>query len=1086
MKRFLFILMACCVSFNLLAQNFSVTGKVVDEAGKPLPGAAIRVSGESTGVTTNPNGEFALSVPNSKSVLIVTYIGYVTKQLNVNGNKSLTIELVEDQKDLGEVVVVAYGTQKRTSVTGAVGTVSASEIRKNAVSDITNTITGRTPGVRITQLSAQPGKFDSSIDIRGFATYQNDGITPQPNGAVGGPLFVIDGIPRAQADFARLDPNEIESFSVLKDATAAIYGLQAANGVILVTTKKGSVGKLKVDYNFQLGIARRGKIPQLSNAAEYTQLYDEKQFNDNLSGRQDPFTPLYSKQQVADYVSGKLPSTDWTAVIFKKQNAQQQHNLTLSGGSEKLQYFTSMGYFNEGGFLNSDIESSKKYNFRQSITATIFTGLTLNANIGFNDVVYTTPNTASGNIAALAGRTTWRYAPILSPYSNNDPNFPARLDPNVSQQQNLIPALDRNLGGYDDNNSRRFTSVFNLNYVIPFVQGLSARAAFAYDNNYSLDQTFNRAFNLYTYTGGVQVPTLNNAPSNFTERFDEGIKNDVQLGLNYQRSFGKHNLSLLALYETVYNASDFTQTYIQYSVDQFQTNNAGIATTAQVSGTKNANSNISYVGRLNYDYGGKYLAEAGFRYQGSSYFAPDNRYGFFPYGSVGYRISEEPFMKKFTWLDNLKFRGSYGKLGDDVAAAQGFPSFLAGYNYPATGSTLAPGAGGSTIGSVFGTSGITKGVGFTSVVPSLTWYVSKTADVAVEASFLKGLITIEADLFRRDRSGLLAGQIASIPGNFGAALPKVNLNSDRTQGYEITLGHHNRLGDFIYNVSANMGFSRTQYLHYEETAATDPYNNYRTKFSNRYFDQIFGYVVTGQFQNYQEIYSSPIQDGTGNRTILPGDWKYQDLNGDGVIDQRDQKVIANGGNRPLVYFGLTLDFQYKNFDLTALIQGATNYHITYQDQLGRPFYQSDSNPAELYFDRWHRTDLFDVNSPWIAGRFPSSGARQNYKDIGYTGIGNGGNGNASNTTYLQYGNTRNVFDGTYARLKQMQIGYTLPRKILSKLHVNKLRIFATGYNLLTVNSKELDFVDPEYTDTRLYGYNYPLVRNYNIGAQLTF
>jgi hypothetical protein len=333
---------------------------------------------------------------------------------------------------------------------------------------------------------------------------------------------------------------------------------------------------------------------------------------------------------------------------------------------------------------------------------------------------------------------------------------------------------------------------------------------------------------------------------------------------------------------------------------------------------------------------------------------------------------------------------------------------------------------------------------------------------------------------------LLAGQISSIPGNFGALLPKINLNSDRTQGYEITLGHHNKIGEFVYNISANMGFSRSQWLHYEETAPSDPYNNYRTKFSGRYFDQIFGYVVTGQFQNYQEIYTAPIQDGTGNRTLLPGDWKYEDLNGDGIIDQRDQKVIANGGNRPLVYFGTTIDFQYKNFDFSALIQGATNYHITYQDQLGRPFYFADSNPAELYYDRWHRSNLFDVNSPWIPGRFPSTGARQNFKDIGYTGIGNGGSGNAANTVFLQYGNTGNVFDGTYARLKQLQIGYTLPKKILSRLHISRFRVFATGYNLYTVNSKALNFVDPEYTDTRAYGYNYPLVRNYNIGAQLTF
>jgi len=1086
MRRFLFILLTCCVTMQLHAQTVNVTGKVTDEKGLPLAGASVKVTGSATGVATNVDGKYSIAVPKAATQLSVSYIGFENKQVSIDGRTTINIQLKSNENTLNDVVVVAYGKQKRTSLTGAVSSVAASEIQKNSVSDLTNTITGRVPGVRITQLSAQPGKFESSIDIRGFATYKNDGIDQSQQG--GGPLFVIDGIPRSQSDFARLDPNEIESFSVLKDATAAIYGLQAANGVILVTTRKGKAGVIKIDYSGQVGINRRSKIPQLSNAAEYTELFNEKQYNDFVSGRNDPFTPMYSKQQIADYANGTLPSTDWTNAVFKKQNMQQQHNLTISGGSEKIQFFTSMGYFQEGGFLNSDIENSKKYNFRQNITATLLKGLTLNVNLGFNDVVYTAPNTASGNIAALAGRTTWRIAPTQTVYANNNPNYLNKFDPLVSQQQNILAALYRDIGGYDDNNSRRFNSVFDLTYVIPKIEGLTARASFAYDNNYSVDQVFNKAYNTYTYNNGVYTPTLNNAPSNLTQRYDEGIKNDLQLGLNYQRHFGKHNISALALYETVYNASDYSQTYIQYAIDAIQTNNAGVLSTSQATGSKSSNANISYVGRLNYDYDGKYLAEAGFRYQGSSYFAPENRYGFFPYGSVGYRLSEEHFIKdNFKWIDNLKFRASYGKLGDDVAAANGFPSFLTGYNYPAKGSVFSPTGGGSTIGSVFGNSGgITNGVGFISVVPNLTWYVSKTADIGFESSFWHGLLTVEADVFRRDRSGLLAGEISSIPGNFGAALPKINLNSDRTQGYEITVGTSSHIGELNYHVSGNMGYSRTQNLHFEETAASDPYNNYRTKFTNRYTDQIFGYVVTSQFQNYKEIYAAPIQDGAGNRTLLPGDYNYQDLNGDGVIDQRDQTVIANGGNRPLMYFGFNFDLQYKNFDLTALIQGATNYHITYQDQMSRPFTQPDSNPLEMYYDRWHQTDPSDVNSVWIPGRFPSSGARQNYKDIGYIEIANGGNGNAANSTFLQYGNTRNVFNGSYARLKQLQIGYTLPKKWLAKAHIIKCRVFATGYNLFTVNSKDLNFVDPEYTDTRLYGYNYPLVRNYNIGAQLTF
>lgn len=1052
----------------------TISGKVIDDKGAPLPGVTIKLKSQpGIATVTDANGNYRLVSPDDDAVFVYSFVGFETQEISIRGKTTINVTLNAVNTGLNEIVVVAYGTQKRTSVTGAVGTVNADEIKKNSISDITNTITGRTPGVRINQLSSQPGKFNTSIDIRGFASVNGGGITPTQTGA---PLFVIDGVPRSQDDFARLDPNEIESFSVLKDATAAIYGVKAANGVILVTTRKGSQGSVKVDYSGQWGAQFILKYPELANGADYATLLVEQQFNGQESNRSDPFTPQFSQQDIADYRSGKLPSVDWIRLTIKKRTNQQQHNVTVTGGSEKVKFFTSAGYFKEGGVLASNIEKDQKYNFRQTVTAEIFKGLTFDVNLGLIDVVTSAPNTNAGSIYNLV-RNTWQIPPTETVYSNGDPAFFRQFL--LISNDNPVALENRDVAGYDDNNARRFTSTFSLNYNLPWVQGLSAKALFAYDNNYSLDKNFAKTFNQYQFDPATSTQRVftHSSPSQLTNRFDESIRNDIQFSLNYQRHIGKHNITALALYEQIYNQNDFTSASTKFAVDAIDQIDAGNRATDVAGGNRGQNATRSYVGRLNYDYAGKYLLEAGAREDGSSYFAPTTRYGFFPYASAGWRISEEPFIKNnLKFVDNIKIRASYGKLGDDQIAGNNYPAFLTGYTYPSKG-TVYDGdnggrTGGSGIGTVFGNSGgITKGVDFKSVANTeITWYTSKTTDIGLEMSFWNGKLTFEGDIFRRDRDGLLASRIVSIAGTFGAALPQVNLNSDRTQGFELTLGHRSKVGDVSYGISANMGFTRTQYRHFEENPATNPYDNYRNKASNRYTDAIWGYVVAGQFQNYQQIYSAPIQDGNGNRTLLPGDLNYVDLNGDGVINTQDQKIIANGGAKPLIYFGTTLDASWKNFDISALVQGATMYHVIYQDQLSRPFYFANADPITAFVDRWHRANMFDPNSPWIPGRFPSTGQRQNYKDVNGTTVGN----------------TFNVFDGTYARLKQIQIGYSFPKKMLSKVGLSRLRVFATAYNIATWSSKGLSFVDPEYTDTNLYGYNYPITMNVNAGVQVTF
>ncbi|HTH82635.1 MAG TPA: SusC/RagA family TonB-linked outer membrane protein, partial [Mucilaginibacter sp.] len=510
----------------------TITGKVVDEKSQPLPGVYVKSkSNPQDATTTDAQGNFKLVVHDAAGTITFSFVGYETQDQVIRGRNVVNVSLAPTNSNLDEVVVVAYGTQKRTSITGSVATIDAAEIKKNSVSDIVNTITGRAPGIRVTQASSEPGKFASLIDIRGFSTMPTNGIDGNATSEQSGPLFVIDGIPRGQSDFARLDPNEIETFSILKDATAAIYGVKAANGVILVTTRKGAAGAVKVDYSGQWGAQFLLKYPELSNAYQYAQLLDERDFNGQVSGKNDPITPLYSAQNIEDYRTGKLPSTDWTRATIKNRTNQQQHNVTLSGGSEKVNFFTSAGYFQEGGVFASGIEKDQKYNFRQDVQATLAKGLVLDVNLGLNDVVQSHPNTGQSSTYNLI-RNTWGIPPTEQIYLNGDPRYLTHFL--LSSNDNPVGLESRTLAGYDDQNERRLTSVFSLNYTVPGVQGLTAKAQFGFDNNYSLEKNFNKSFNEYLMVNGVLTVYPKNQ-SYISEKFNESYRNDVQFSLNYAK-----------------------------------------------------------------------------------------------------------------------------------------------------------------------------------------------------------------------------------------------------------------------------------------------------------------------------------------------------------------------------------------------------------------------------------------------------------------------------------------------------------------------------------------------------------------------
>ncbi|MGF7079311.1 SusC/RagA family TonB-linked outer membrane protein [Mucilaginibacter sp. UYCu711] len=1048
-KIYLLLVIIQVIAFNSYAQaQINVTGKVTDEKGLPLPGVSVLLKGTTTGSITNANGDYTLSA-DTKGTLTFRYLGYDEQTITIDGRNVINIGLLASKaKDLDEVIVVAYGSQKKPLVTGAISTVSGKDLVKVSNNDLTNALTGRAPGVRIQQLSSEPGKFDTQIDIRGFSY-----IDPNPGSNVlqtqtGGPLFIIDGVQRDKSGFDRLDANEVESISVLKDATAAIYGVKAANGVILVTTKKGSASALSVNYTGQWGRQIITKYPSLDNAYEYATIWDEQQINGFISGNQQLIQPRFTAAQLEDFKTGKSKSTDFLSLVLKKTTEQQQQNITVNGGGDKVRYFLSGGYFNGGGLYNSGILGEKKYNFRSDIQAELAKGLTFGTNLSY---INSNSNSTSEDTWSIL-KNIWRIDPTEKIYANDNPDYLAQF---VSGLLHPIAETTQSFSGYNKNSDNYFTSTFDLTYKTPFLKGLTVKALFAYDKSYGLRKRFKKKFSQYDYLftpAPANTPYYNanvqNNPSTLSEDFNQNVRIDEQFSINYDRSFGKNHINVLGLYEQIDRIFNSNTAQTQFIIDAVDQLAAGNRATDAINSGYSESANRSYVGKINYDYSGKYLAEFGFRYDGSSNFPPNSRWGFFPYGSLGWNISEESFIKnKFTFLDNLKLRATYGKSGDDQAAAF---QFLTGYSYPSGGYQFGTG------------STYTGGLGFiNSPNPNITWYTSKTADLGINASFWKGLLTVEGDIFRRDRSGLLAFRNSTIPGTYGVNLPQVNLNSDRTQGYEIALGHNNRIGGFTYSINSNVSFSRTQNIYVEQNPSSSDNDYYRNSTQNRYNDIVWGYKYVSHFQNQADIYASPIQDGAGNRTLLPGDLKYADLNGDNIIDAKDQTVIGNAHQKPAMFFGTSIDAAWRGIDFSMLLQGATKFYVYYQEQLGRPLFNNGNGITE-FNDRWHRENIFDPTSPWIPGRYPSTGDRGNY---------------AVSSFWLR--------DASYLRIKSLAVGYTFPAKLTSKYHIAKARLFAQGYNIATW-TKGLDFVDPEYADNRLYSYNYPTTLNLNFGVQLTF
>ncbi|HEY9048646.1 MAG TPA: TonB-dependent receptor [Ohtaekwangia sp.] len=1024
-------------------QGRDITGKVTDEDGSGLPGVSVLIEGTTIGTVTDADGKFAINIPSDESVLVFSFIGYTTQRVTVGALSTVDVSLVADVTKLNEVVVMGYGTQKKATLTGAISVIDNKDIVRTKNENVLNSLTGKLPGVRIVQKSAAPGAYDTQIDIRGM----------------GDPLFVIDGIVRDKDFFSRMSSEEVESVTILKDGSAAVYGLRSANGVVVVTTKKGIAnpdGKVDVTLNSSTSWQQFLYVPKSVSAADYMTLRNEQNWQDFGKNYFVRTNPMFTDAQIEEYRNGTKTSYDWFDQVFKKTTPQSQTDLSINGGSDKIRYFFNLGYSKQDGSYKSGDYYSSRWNMRTNIDAQITKRLSARISLGAIMVNTHQPNGTGWSTYKL----TWLTRPDAPFYANDNPEYPNGDAQLLNEGANMIVQTNSDYVGYNITDDRKYNGTLTLEYDIPGIEGLSAKGIYDYSPNTPVITSYKRAYELYRYNPDADTysPIARNTPSGVTKTFFLNYSTNMQLGLHYIHSFfNDHNVNSFLIYEERYNSTDNYSLYRDLMVDS-EYLSAGEdlhqLATQGTSGQVFDRATQSLIGQLNYDFRGKYLFDFKFRYDGSSRFPAGSRFGFFPAFSAGWRLSEEGFIKNsLTFLSNLKVRGSYGKMADDGGLRINYP--------PAIGYSL----NGNEYG-WFYDGVLTGGVSNTGIPNyNLTWYSANTYNAGLDFGFLDQKLTGSVDIYKRDRSGLLETSAAVIPGTAGATLPEENLNKDRQFGYEIALRYDNTFKDIKYYVSGQVSATKNMRTSWLETPAGNSYDRWRNRTSGRYSDIWWGNESQTQLTSYDQIQNYQIPLG---QNTLPGDWVLNDWNQDGVINDADQHPIASVG-RPVFNYGISLGGTWKGIDLALDFQGAWGVYVQYAEVLTEALPFGGQNTLSYFTDRWRpvdpNADYFNPNTQWVAGYYPVTG---------HDGRRTGTNG---------------VQNASYMRLKTAQIGYTLPSAWLSKIKMKNLRFYVSTYNLLTFTG--LKNTDPERPtagtgDAYIEFYNYPVNKTYTIGATVKF
>ncbi|GAB3275206.1 TonB-dependent receptor [Larkinella harenae] len=979
-----------------------ISGNVIDEKGEALPGVTVLVKGTTQGTTTNEQGNFELNVLDNNVTLVFSFVGYIPQEIQLDRQTRLSITLRVDDKSLEEVVVVGYGTQARATLTGSVVTAKGEELKQNPGVNLSNSLAGRLPGIIANTRSGLPGS-GATLLIRGQSTLGNNN-----------PLIVIDGV-WGRGGFEQINPNDVESISVLKDASAAIYGAQAANGVILITTKRGTSGKPVISYTVNQGISQPTRLAKMANSATYAEYMNELL---NSQGQPNRFTPedLEKFRNGSDPVN--YPNTNWQQAALKKFGLQTQHNLSVRGGSDEVKYYVSGSYANQNGILKNSNIDFQNLVIRSNVDANLNKYIRVSLDFSANHRTTVYPSMGVSSIF----HTIWRNYPFLPVYHPN--GLPA---PGIERGENpLVMASDA--AGYDNRKNNIYQTMASFEVKIPWLEGLAADGFVAHDRTFSPTKLFQIPWKIYDYDaqknsytqrlgGSVSQPTLR-------ESFETSTRTTVNLRAKYDRSWGKHNLNTFVAFEQTEVVGNsfwaFRRNYLSSAIDQLY---AGGVADKDNSGTAYETARRNFFGRVNYNYSEKYLIDFNFRYDGSQNFPVGKRYGFFPGVSVGWRLSEEPFIKdRLTFIDNLKLRASIGKMGNDqVDAFQYLSTYTFGDGFyfadPVTQLNR----------------GLTPN-------PNITWEVARTTNLGLEALFWKGLLGIELDVFNTRRNNILTARNASVPAYTGLNLPNENIGIVENKGFELQLTHANRSGKFAYRLGGNISFARNRIIDIDEPMNQQPWQM-RTGYpmgTSLYYDAI------GIYRSQEEINNSAHPVGT-----RVGDLRYRDVNDDGVIDAKD-RIRTEFTNIPQLTYGFTASASYKKASISILLQGQgrANQYIFLQSGL-------QGNTLQEMADNRYRPENPNSTYPIL----PTYDAEVS----GYR-----------STFWLR--------DASFVRLKTVELGYDLSPEFLAKLKIRNLRVYLNGSNLFTWD--KLKYFDPEGNSET--GGFYPQERIYNLGLNLTF
>ncbi|EAZ79710.1 SusC/RagA family TonB-linked outer membrane protein [Algoriphagus machipongonensis] len=1048
-KYYLLLILFLCVG-HVYAQDIQVSGTVIDGAsGLSLPGvnvieASSKESGAINGVATDANGKYSITVP-SDAVLVFSFLGYESQEISVNGRTSIEVTLGEDESQLDEVVVVGYGTQEKSEVTGAVSVVKMDENVQIPATNVKNLLAGNASGLLTNQNPGLPGADNSDLSIRGF----------------GSPLVIVDGI---ESYLDRLDPNDIETITVLKDASAAIYGARAGNGVILVTTKRGKAGVTDVNYHGYIGFQQATVFPEQSNAAEYLEMSRAGAFNRQY----DPTDPSkeinygeFTEEFLEEYRNGTRQSYDWVKDLIRTGGSKiASHNVSARGGSEKVRYYVSAGVLNQDGIFNGDYDY-KKFNITNNLDADISKDLVLSITTSY---INETRDYAADGTGAI-----WTALRTAQPFFQTELPDPDRVPYSGFTERSPRAGTQKKFSGYNLTKLETIAAAFELKYNVPFVPGLTLGGKVNARFRKLYNERLNKPYDVFQYVPETDEYIFrgNVSDNNFRKEYYGDPQRRIlsRVYLDYQKIFNeKHKIGFLAFAEKEQNEDNtlFAQrrNLLSPNIPQISAGDDALTTTGG-NGVPVEYSRISFAGRLNYAFDEKYLLQATLRADASSKFSPEVRWGYFPSISAGWNMHQENFLMNNSFIDQLKWRVSYSQTGIDSNVGNTAFEYLSGFSELNTVYYFAQGIPTTPI----------QTVGLPNEL--ITWEETTLYNTGIDFAFLRGQVYGSFEGFYRKREGLLRIPLEGLPSTFGANLPQQNLDSRSDRGFEFNLGYKTQVGKVKFDIAGNFTYARQKYEKYQEDIdVTDPNQVRIDQNSGNFVNRTFGYVTDGLINSQQELetYISSHSFETLNGSPQVGDIRYVDVSGpdgnpDGVINRFDIQQIGYGA-LPEINFGLNLSVAYEGFSLRTLWQGGSRFNVNVNGFYRNPF---DNQAVSLKIHNQYSW-VQDPSNPGIGSNpnaelpaFNDNGSRpwNNYlSDFWYK-------------------------DATYIRLKSAVLNYSFNKALLNKIKVKSLDLYVSGDNLLSFNKLGIykKIIDPEQSDS-LGSFTLPVLRTYTFGVRI--